>query len=184
MQCYLSEKISTNLQYSLISFLPTVPLSNPILTVLPDIAEISEGDHLHLICGVSGTPPVTFKWYRSDKEYPVHVITCNLNNTDYQIPVLSGEDSGRYRCEAVNYANNIVYSDFVDIQGEKTSCCFFPLRYDSLYLKLSGVCSFSIFSIFFPSVTKICLLLPLINNNPSHTKFQRHQKKRYKKKYQ
>lgn len=132
-----------------------MPLSNPILTVVPDIAEVSEGDHLHLICGVSGTPPVTFKWYRSDKKYPLDVITSNLNNTDYQIPVLSGEDSGKYRCEAVNFANNIVYSDFVDIQGEKTSCCFFPLRYDSLYL--SSVCTFSIFrdKYFISSVTKI-----------------------------
>lgn len=102
-----------------------MPLSNPTITVIPDLAEISEGDHLFLICGVTGTPPVTFKWYRSDKENPEHVITSNSNNTNYQIPVLSRKDSGRYRCEAVNNANNVVYTDFVDIPGETTRV-FFP----------------------------------------------------------
>ncbi|XP_075891792.1 platelet endothelial cell adhesion molecule isoform X3 [Nelusetta ayraudi] len=94
----------------------TVPLSNPTLIVIPDLAEITEGDHLYIICSVEGTPPVTFKWYRSDKKDPVYAITSYSNNTDYQIPVLSRNHSGRYSCEAVNPANNIVYSDFVDIQ--------------------------------------------------------------------
>ncbi|XP_075888856.1 platelet endothelial cell adhesion molecule-like [Nelusetta ayraudi] len=93
----------------------TVPLSNPTMTVIPDLAEITEGGRLYLICSVEGTPPVTFKWYRSDDENPVYAVTSYSHNTHYQIPVLSRKHSGRYRCEAANPANNIVYSDFVDI---------------------------------------------------------------------
>lgn len=98
-----------------------MPLSNPTLIVIPDLAEITEGDNLYLICSVEGTPPVTFKWYRSDNENPVHAITVYSNNTDYHIPLLSRTHSGRYHCEADNPAINIVYSDFVDIQGEQTT---------------------------------------------------------------
>lgn len=105
----------------LITFLPTVSLSKPTLKVIPDLEEISEGDHLHLICSVEGTLPVTFRWYRSDKESPLHVVTTDRNNVNYQIPVLSREDSGRYRCEAVNPANNTVCSDFIDIKGKKVT---------------------------------------------------------------
>ncbi|XP_075888860.1 platelet endothelial cell adhesion molecule-like [Nelusetta ayraudi] len=93
-----------------------VPLSNLTMTVIPDLAEITEGGRLYLICSVEGTPPVTFKWYRSDDENPVYAVTSYSHNTQhYQIPVLSRKHSGRYRCEAANPANNIVYSDFVDI---------------------------------------------------------------------
>ncbi|KAM8879049.1 platelet endothelial cell adhesion molecule isoform 3-T3 [Spinachia spinachia] len=92
------------------------PLSRPILTVIPDVAEISEEDQLLLICGVRGTPPVTFKWYRVGTEQPLSTTTSNNNNTDYQVHSLSKEHSGVYYCEAVNYANNVVRSERVTIE--------------------------------------------------------------------
>ncbi|XP_034747020.1 platelet endothelial cell adhesion molecule isoform X3 [Etheostoma cragini] len=93
-----------------------VPLTHPIMTVIPDLPDISEGVHLYLICGVAGTPPVTFKWYRVGNEQPLHTTTSNKNNTDYQVPEVSKLHSGTYYCEAVNHANNVVISDRVDIQ--------------------------------------------------------------------
>lgn len=84
------------------------------------MAKISEGNQLSLICRVNGTPPVTFKLYRSDNENPLHAVTSNSDHTMYQIPVLSREDSGMYHCEAANLAN-MVQSDSVDVQGEKTT---------------------------------------------------------------
>lgn len=95
-----------------------VPLTNTTLTVLPSPGEISEGDRLYLICGVSGTPPVTFKWYREGREQPLHTTTSNDNNTDYQVSPLSKGHSGRYYCEAVNYANNAIQSERVTVEGE------------------------------------------------------------------
>lgn len=100
-------------------FPPPVPLSYATLTVLPNLAEISEGDRLYLICSTSGTPPVTFKWYHLDLKMLLHTATSNSNNTDYQIPALSKKHSGTYHCEAFNRANNVVYSNPVVIEGER-----------------------------------------------------------------
>ncbi|KAK5900040.1 hypothetical protein CesoFtcFv8_009454 [Champsocephalus esox] len=93
-----------------------VPLTNPILTVLPHLPEISEGDHLYLICGVNGTPPVTFKWYRVGNKHPLYTITTYMNNTNYRVSALSKEHSGKYYCEAINHANIVVRSDLVTIE--------------------------------------------------------------------
>ncbi|XP_069569992.1 platelet endothelial cell adhesion molecule isoform X1 [Brachyistius frenatus] len=94
----------------------TVPLAHPTLTVIPDLPEISEGDHLYLICGVKGTPPVTFKWYRVGSRQPLSTTTSDKNHKDYQIQALSKEHRGTYYCEAINHANNIVQSAEVKIE--------------------------------------------------------------------
>ena len=94
----------------------SVPLTQPTLTVVPDLPDISEGDRLYLICGVKGTPPVTFKWYHAGSV--LYTTTSTGNNSYYQIPWLSKEHSGTYFCEAINYANNVVRSDQVTIEGE------------------------------------------------------------------
>ncbi|KAF3851894.1 hypothetical protein F7725_005249 [Dissostichus mawsoni] len=82
----------------------------------PHLPEISEGDNLYLICGVNGTPPVTFKWYRVGNEHPLYTITTHRNNTNYQVSALSKEHSGMYYCEAINHANILVRSDPVTIE--------------------------------------------------------------------
>ncbi|XP_061129698.1 platelet endothelial cell adhesion molecule isoform X8 [Syngnathus typhle] len=93
-----------------------VPLSHPTLTVIPVLPEIAEGDHLFLICGVKGTPPITFKWYREGSNTPIFTTTSDKNNTDYQIQALAKGDSGTYYCEAINHANNVVRSAPVTIE--------------------------------------------------------------------
>ncbi|XP_041640998.1 platelet endothelial cell adhesion molecule isoform X3 [Cheilinus undulatus] len=84
-----------------------VPLTHPTLTVIPNKAEISEGDHLYLICGVEGTPPVTFTWYRVGDELPLNSTISNKNHTNYQVPLLTKDHGGSYYCEAFNYANSV-----------------------------------------------------------------------------
>ncbi|XP_042253568.1 platelet endothelial cell adhesion molecule isoform X3 [Thunnus maccoyii] len=93
-----------------------VPVSRPTLTVIPPLPEISEGDHLYLICGTQGTPPVTFKWYRVGNKQPLFTTTSNNNHTNYQVSGLTKQHSGTYYCEAVNHANNAVSSELVDIE--------------------------------------------------------------------
>ncbi|CAN9510781.1 unnamed protein product [Ophioblennius macclurei] len=92
------------------------PLSQPTLTVIPKPQEASEGDNLVLICGVHGTPPVTFKWFRVGWAEPLNTTTTEERHKDYQLPLLAKEHSGTYYCEAVNYANNVVRSEQVTIQ--------------------------------------------------------------------
>ncbi|XP_026159791.1 platelet endothelial cell adhesion molecule isoform X3 [Mastacembelus armatus] len=115
---YMCEAKNSNKEGSLSKRLNAaviVPLSHPTLTVIPKLSEISEGDDLYLICGINGTPPVTFKWYRVGNEQPLLTNTTNTNSTYYQIHKLSKEHSGIYYCEAVNHANNLVRSEKVTI---------------------------------------------------------------------
>lgn len=93
-------------------------MTDPTLTVLPHLPEISEGDSLYLICGTKGTPPVTFKWYRDGDRQPLFTTTTDRNNTHYRVPKLSKEHSGTYYCEADNYAKKAVRSEKVTIEGE------------------------------------------------------------------
>lgn len=93
------------------------PLSEATLTVIPNPPHVSEGEGLLLICGVKGSPPITFRWYRSDQEKPLYTTMVNSNNSHFQITHLSQGHSGSYHCEAINYANDI-HSDTVKIQGE------------------------------------------------------------------
>ncbi|XP_068176844.1 platelet endothelial cell adhesion molecule isoform X5 [Antennarius striatus] len=97
------------------------PLTEPTLIAgsakFPNLPDVSEGDHLYLVCSVKGSPPVTFKWYRVGSELPLHITTSHDTNADYQIPALSKDHSGTYYCEAVNHANNVVRSDPVVIEA-------------------------------------------------------------------
>uniref|UniRef100_A0A8C5CKJ1 Ig-like domain-containing protein n=1 Tax=Gadus morhua TaxID=8049 RepID=A0A8C5CKJ1_GADMO len=96
-----------------------VPLSNATLTALPAPWDVSEGDALILICGVTGTPPVTFKWYRKDGGAQLLFAgTANGRSMAHRIHAVSRDHSGSYYCEAVNHARNPVRSQTVLIEGE------------------------------------------------------------------
>ncbi|XP_053713578.1 uncharacterized protein pecam1b isoform X2 [Synchiropus splendidus] len=99
------KNLSTKLNDTLI-----VPLSHPTLTVIPVESEVSEDDDLYLICGVKGSPPVTFKWYLVGIDEPLATNTSDKNTSHYLIKGLRTGQSGTYICEAINYANNVVRS--------------------------------------------------------------------------
>ncbi|XP_045074504.1 platelet endothelial cell adhesion molecule [Coregonus clupeaformis] len=107
-----------------------VPLSNPGLTVLPDLSEVAEGDEMYLICGVEGSPPVTFKWYRRGNVQPLFTTTSTQSSASHQIKGVGNEHSGNYYCEAINYAN-MVQSQLVTVdvkmamwkKGLIVACC-------------------------------------------------------------
>ncbi|CAL8356515.1 unnamed protein product [Boreogadus saida] len=97
-----------------------VPLSNATLTTLPAPWDVSEGNALILICGVAGTPPVTFKWYREDGggggAQLLFAGTVDGRSTSHRIHPVSRDHSGSYYCEAVNQARNPVRSQTVHIE--------------------------------------------------------------------
>ncbi|XP_071032778.1 platelet endothelial cell adhesion molecule isoform X2 [Oncorhynchus clarkii lewisi] len=84
-----------------------VPLSNPGLSVVPDLLEVTEGNEMYLICGVEGSPPVTFKWYRRGNVQPLFTTTSTQSSASHQIKGVGNEHSGTYYCEAINYANMV-----------------------------------------------------------------------------
>ncbi|CAL8389081.1 unnamed protein product [Arctogadus glacialis] len=94
-----------------------VPLSNATLTALPAPWDVAEGNALILICGVTGTPPVTFKWYREDGGARLLFAgTANERSMAHRIHAVSRDHSGAYYCEAVNHARNPVRSQTVLIE--------------------------------------------------------------------
>lgn len=141
---FIIEAMLANLTYVPPPFPLLEPLTHVTLTVIPDLPDISEGDHLYLICGTKGTPPITFKWYRVGTEQPLEATTSYRNNTDYQIPFLSKDHSGRYYCEAVNHANNVVRSDRVSIEGETDGSVGTPPSLDLLFCDLTLTSDFFI----------------------------------------
>ncbi|KAK0154225.1 Platelet endothelial cell adhesion molecule [Merluccius polli] len=93
-----------------------VPLSQATLTVVPSPGDISEGNKLILICGATGTLPITFKWYRSDISQPLIRKTVNAITADHQIADIGRNNSATYYCEALNQAQNLVRSQLVPIE--------------------------------------------------------------------
>ncbi|XP_029368750.1 platelet endothelial cell adhesion molecule isoform X3 [Echeneis naucrates] len=92
------------------------PLSDLTLTVKPKASDILEEEVLMLTCIAKGTPPVTFNVYHIGKEEPVHTYISEQNYTNYVVPKLSKKHSGKYYCEAVNNAKNIIRSEKVTIE--------------------------------------------------------------------
>ncbi|KAM6972011.1 platelet endothelial cell adhesion molecule [Aplochiton taeniatus] len=85
----------------------TEPLSEPGLSVLPDLDSITEGSELYLICSIRGSPPVTFKWYRGGSTQPLFTTTSQAVTEAHRLPAVSSQQSGLYYCEALNYANSV-----------------------------------------------------------------------------
>uniref|UniRef100_A0A8C6SIV5 Immunoglobulin domain-containing protein n=1 Tax=Neogobius melanostomus TaxID=47308 RepID=A0A8C6SIV5_9GOBI len=92
------------------------PVSHPVLTIIPTLPEIQEGSDLTIICGVMGTPPVTFKVYREGFDRPLFDRTSYENTTSFEIHGLGKDHSGTYYFQASNHATNIVRSEPVNIE--------------------------------------------------------------------
>lgn len=99
---------------STFSFL--VPLNNLNVVVNPNNSRVYEGQELLLLCGVKGTPPITFKWHHNGNKLKTN--TSNVSFMSYHIESLTKDDSGTYQCEASNQANRVLRSEMITIEGE------------------------------------------------------------------
>ncbi|XP_064648867.1 synaptogenesis protein syg-2-like isoform X2 [Lineus longissimus] len=72
----------------------------PNITISSDPKPVQEGDHLMLTCKASGGNPTsyTYKWFYKDNEIP------NETSMDYKITNIQYNQSGKYRCRAINYS--------------------------------------------------------------------------------
>ncbi|KAK0141806.1 Platelet endothelial cell adhesion molecule [Merluccius polli] len=84
------------------------PVSQPVLTLSPDAAHISEGQDLTLSCSVrKGTLPVNFTWYHTERKTPLDSQTSPVYQSSFTIPNVGRAHSGGYYCESSNLANNV-----------------------------------------------------------------------------
>ncbi|XP_074553644.1 platelet endothelial cell adhesion molecule isoform X1 [Halichoeres trimaculatus] len=92
------------------------PVSDPLLAVLPNTGDVSEGQDLTLSCYVQwGTPPITFTWYHTKRENPLDFKISNHLEASHRIKNVRGEDRGGYYCETSNSANQTRQSQTVII---------------------------------------------------------------------
>ncbi|KAG7281154.1 hypothetical protein CRUP_032857, partial [Coryphaenoides rupestris] len=85
------------------------PVSQPLLTLFPDAAHVSEGQDLTLLCVVlRGTLPVTFTWYSAERpQSPLAFQTRPGTKGSYTISGVGRAHSGGYYCEGSNAAGNM-----------------------------------------------------------------------------
>ncbi|XP_072539473.1 platelet endothelial cell adhesion molecule isoform X2 [Salminus brasiliensis] len=91
-----------------------VPVGLVFLTIIPTPEDVTEGHDVVLICKVSrGTPPVSFRWYRSDSNIPLLSTTTMANFSLHTLHKVSSEDNGSYHCEAFNSGTDFTRSNKV-----------------------------------------------------------------------
>ncbi|KAM9346028.1 platelet endothelial cell adhesion molecule [Symphorus nematophorus] len=92
------------------------PVSKPVLSVFPGMGDISEGQDMTLVCSVQrGTPPITFTWYRTDREDSVITQDSKKLEGSYKIHNVRGEHRGDYYCVSTNSANETKQSHPITI---------------------------------------------------------------------
>ncbi|XP_037649344.1 platelet endothelial cell adhesion molecule isoform X3 [Sebastes umbrosus] len=81
------------------------PVSKPVLSVLPDAGDVSEGQDVTLVCTVErGTLPINFTLYHTETQGALGSQTSKTLKVSYSISNIRGEQRGGYYCVATNRA--------------------------------------------------------------------------------
>ncbi|XP_068193167.1 platelet endothelial cell adhesion molecule isoform X2 [Antennarius striatus] len=92
------------------------PVSKPVLRVLPNMGDVSEGQDVTLMCSVQrGTPPISFSWYRTNKKDALASQTSMNLEGSHSISSIAGEQQGEYYCMSTNPADEAKQSYIVII---------------------------------------------------------------------
>ncbi|XP_071330208.1 platelet endothelial cell adhesion molecule isoform X2 [Trachinotus anak] len=93
------------------------PVSEPQLTIVPSMGEVSEGQVVSLTCSVQkGTPPITFTWHHTEMEGALDKQPSKKLAESYVIRGVKGEHKGGYYCMSTNHANETKRSHTVMIR--------------------------------------------------------------------
>ncbi|KAM9392512.1 platelet endothelial cell adhesion molecule isoform 2-T2 [Pholidichthys leucotaenia] len=92
------------------------PVSEPQLSILPRMDDITEGQNVTLVCSIQrGSLPITYTWYHIGTESPLDSQTYHKLNGSYNIHNIRGEHRGGYYCLSTNSAKDIKQSSTVII---------------------------------------------------------------------
>ncbi|XP_028311509.1 platelet endothelial cell adhesion molecule [Gouania willdenowi] len=92
------------------------PVSEPVLSIYPNVGYVSEGENMTLVCSVQrGSPPINFTWYHTEKRNALHSQTYNKLQASFNIPNVKGEHGGHYYCVSTNQAKETKQSHSIMI---------------------------------------------------------------------
>lgn len=93
------------------------PVSKPVLRIVPNMGDVTEGQDVTLVCSVQrGTGPILFTWHHA-KEGPVANHTSDKLEASYKITNVRAEQQGAYYCVCTNPASETKQSQRVAIGG-------------------------------------------------------------------
>ncbi|XP_030264809.1 platelet endothelial cell adhesion molecule isoform X2 [Sparus aurata] len=94
------------------------PVSKPVLSILPSMGDVSEGQDVTLVCSVRrGTLPIIFTWYHTETEGAILTFkTFEKMESSYKISNVRGNHQGQYYCVCTNPAKGTEKSATVTIR--------------------------------------------------------------------
>ena len=78
---------------------------------------VDEGDSILMECVARGFPIPKIHWYQNNQRTP-------YNGSVIQIPAVSSQHTGIYRCVAENVAGNDSATAVLAVRGEYSAICF------------------------------------------------------------
>lgn len=93
-------------------------MSKPVLRILPNMGDVSEGQDMMLVCSVQrGTLPIVFSWHHTKEEEPLTSQTSDNLEASFKITNVRAKHQGAYYCVSTNSAHETKQSQRVTIGG-------------------------------------------------------------------
>lgn len=93
-------------------------MSKPVLRILPNMGDVTEGQDLTLVCSVQrGSLPIDFSWHHTKEEGALTSQTSDKLEASFKIPNVQAKHQGGYYCMSTNPAREIKQSQKVTIGG-------------------------------------------------------------------
>lgn len=105
------------------TLLSAEPVSEPVLTIVPNMGDVSEGQDVTLLCAVQrGTLPIFFTWYHTEKDGVLISQLSQKLKASHIIRNVRGDNKGGYFCTGTNSANETKKSRIIMIGGKCHLC--------------------------------------------------------------
>lgn len=93
-------------------------MSKPVLRILPNMGDVTEGQDVTLVCSVQrGTPPILFTWHHTKEEGVLGSRSSDNPEASFRIPNVGAEQQGAYYCVSTNPAGEVKQSQRVTMAG-------------------------------------------------------------------
>lgn len=99
-------------------------MSKPVLRILPNMGDVTEGQDVTLVCSVQrGTLPIVFTWHRAKEEGVLDSRSADSPEASFRISNVRAEQQGAYYCVSTNQAGEVKQSQRVTMGGTCYRSC-------------------------------------------------------------